>query len=181
MPTPSAPMALTLAFYKGTRQENPQARLLDRAICWWYRSRGRFSHVELVIPGTRTAGTATCVSASPRDGGVRSTRIHLTSGRWVLVTLPYHPSAPAVDWFDQHDGAPFDWQGIAGFVLTFLRESLKRFYCARSQALAIRESARISLLPLEWPEARRISPSALFAWAADQPGAVVHELPEVFA
>lgn len=179
-PAVSLPM-ITLAFYKGTRQENPKARLFDRLICWWHLSRGRFSHVELVIPGTRMGGRATCASASSRDGGVRSKRITLTTGRWVLVTLPFHPSMPAVDWFDEHEDARYDWRGVAGFVLTWLRDSWSRFYCSRALALAIRSAALAHPDPavsLEWPVAARISPSALFQWAVEQPGAEVFELPQ---
>ena len=39
-----------ILFYKGTKKENPNATILDRLICLF--DRGRYSHVEFVLPTT---------------------------------------------------------------------------------------------------------------------------------
>lgn len=171
---------ITLAFYKGTRQENPDTRWWDRLICWWPRSRGRFSHCEIVIPGTRTGGRVTCASSSARDGGVRMKRITLTSGHWILVALPHYEPQPIIDWFDRHENLRYDWLGVLGFVLPWVREKPSRVYCSEACALALQDAAQASPpdLPLPWPPAQ-ISPSKLYEWAVDQPGSEVFEIPDV--
>jgi hypothetical protein len=168
---------ITLAFYKGTRRENPKAQWWDWLVCWW--TKGRFSHCEIVIPGTRTGGRVTCASSSNRDGGVRTKRITLTTGRWVMVAMPHYENPAAIDWFDQHEDARYDWLGILGFVFPWIKDNPRRFYCSEACALALTASARASAppdLPLTWPPAA-ISPQALYEWILDQPGAEVFEIP----
>lgn len=174
-------MALTLAFYKGRREENRKARVFDRLVTWWPRSRGRFSHVELVT--TRLWGSAHCWSSSARDGGVREKWIDLATGRWVLVVLPDHDVTPAVAWFDKHVGQPYDYPGILGYVLP-LKQQRRWWYCSEAVAAALTLSAKVGdpdgkVLPA--PPSTDIPPSALFAWCQQQPGVQTFELPALEA
>lgn len=165
-------MSLVLAFYKGRRAENRDAQLFDRLICWWHRSRGRFSHCELVASDS-PRGWALCWSSSPRDGGMRGTWINLASGHWVLVTLPHHDGETALQWMRTREGRKYDWLGVLGYVLPFVKQKRGRLYCSEACAHAVHYAARMHgdpALPLEWPDSN-ISPSALFAWASAQPGA----------
>jgi hypothetical protein len=125
---------MKLAFYKGTKAENPQAKLFDQAVCWWTFSAGRFSHVELVVNGPDNA--ATCLSSSYRDGGVREKIIDLTSGRWVLVDINAD-KAVALNWFMKHEGKRYDVPGLFGFVFPFRMHIRHWWFCSESCAEAL--------------------------------------------
>jgi hypothetical protein len=145
---------ITLAFYKGTRAENPKARVFDRLVCW--RTGGRFSHCELVQDIISPHGL--CWSASLRDGGVRQKWIDLASGRWELVTIPGDKAA-AVAWFEAHRGAPYDWFGLLGWVVPWRMSVQRWWYCSESCGAA-------AGLPPD--TTRRLSPSDLYRWAVAQ-------------
>jgi endogenous inhibitor of DNA gyrase (YacG/DUF329 family) len=125
---------MKLAFYKGTKAENPQAKLFDRAVCAW--TGGRFSHCELVISGS--LDQAVCWSSSQRDGGVRCKNIDLNTGRWEIVEIP--PSfdgLAAVSWFIKHEGEPYDTAGLFGFILPWRTENKRKWFCSESCAAAL--------------------------------------------
>jgi len=168
-------MTIILAFYKGTRAENPASPLFDRLVCWWPPTRGRFAHVELV---SDSAGSkCICWSASMRDGScVRSKVIELASGRWVLVLLPDLPAQPAVTWFEGARGRAYDYPGILGFVVPGIKQVRRWLFCSEAVAEAIAAAARVCTPPAAGPSDTHISPSALYAWCAAQPGAQVIEL-----
>jgi uncharacterized protein YycO len=126
---------MRLAFYKGTKAENPNAKLFDIAVCAW--TGGRFSHCELVISGTDDK--AVCWSSSQRDGGVRRKTIDLMTGRWVIVDLPFYVDGlAAVSWFIQHEGQPYDIAGLFGFILPWRTEDKDKWFCSESCAAAIK-------------------------------------------
>lgn len=154
---------ITLAFYKGTKAENPKAKLFDRLVCAWPKSAGRFSHVELVVRRSSTVGW--CWSSSARDGGVRAKEIELATGRWVLVDLPGADLARALAWFSRHHGRPYDYPGILGYVLPLVKQWRRWWYCSEACAAAI-----------DVDGGSHIPPNKLFAWAAQRPGARVYEL-----
>lgn len=131
-------MTITIAFYKGTREENPLARLFDRLVCW--RTHGRFSHVE-IVRGLRTDGLAICMSSSWRDDGVRIKAIDLTSGRWELVQIPGDVEH-AASWFADHLGQPYDAFGLLAWVLPWRVSDRRAWFCSEAcaQALGLAES-----------------------------------------
>lgn len=151
---------LTYAFYKGRRSENPHAKLFDVLVTHWPRTRGRFSHAEWVAPD------GVCWSSSYRDGGVRSKRIDLHSGRWVLVTVPATPDELAAHrhWCALHQGAQYDWPSLLGFVLPWRVSVALWWFC--TEALA---AMRGLATPRQW------HPAKLFEHLASLPGAVVTE------
>jgi hypothetical protein len=147
---------MIFAFYKGTLQENPGAKLFDRLVCW--RTRGRFSHVELVADGK-----ALCFSSSLRDGGVRAKQINLHTGRWVLVELPDAGNVmlgSAMKWFRVHAGAGYDWFSLLAFVVPLPLRDSRRWYCSEAVGMATRL----------WTSRRKISPNKLFTVILDRGG-----------
>jgi hypothetical protein len=145
---------IQLAFYLGTKRENPAARLFDRLVCW--RTGGRFSHVEVVDEYLSNTGfVARCLSSSFRDGGVRSKVIDLDSGRWVLKSLPGDPEAVR-PWFTAHMGEPYDWFGLFGWVLPWRVSNRRWWFCSEAvaEAMGLPESWRISPNDLH----RRLTP-----------------------
>jgi hypothetical protein len=159
---------MILAFYKGTLAENPKARIFDRLVCWWPRSHGRFSHAEVVA--SRQGDLFRCRSSSARDHGVRSKDIDLASGRWVLVELPAYPGGPGAELFIKHKGAGYDYLGVLGFVLRFVKEAAGLFFCSEWCALELRAGALARELPAP---PTNIAPSALHEWCVAQPGALL--------
>ena len=76
---------MKLAFYLA---EN--GTFFDKLIASWSglgKGGARFSHVELVI-GEPEGEPPLCFSSSPRDGGVRTKHIDLSSGHWEIVDVP---------------------------------------------------------------------------------------------
>jgi len=123
---------LTIAFYKGTKEENPGAKLFDMAVCWL--TEGRFSHCELVIE--RKGPYALCWSSSFRDGGVRLKWINIESGRWELAEFDANLEK-AKEWFEAHKGKGYDVFGLLGFVLPFRVSYRRWWFCSESCAEAL--------------------------------------------
>lgn len=128
---------MLMAMYKG-----PPAELLPWVghvgVC--LRTLSPYSHVELAFGGIGSNGHSLCWSSSSRDGGVRSKEIQLTSGRWDVFTMPGMDAldeACALNWFEAHKGAGYDWAGNAGFVLPWRTESRSKFFCSEACAAAL--------------------------------------------
>lgn len=132
---------ITLAMYKGPAPTLLR-RIVHRLICW--RTRGPYSHVELVKDGYLG------FSASFLDGGVRRKAIDFNTGRWDMVTVP-GDEAKAVAWFDAHMGAPYDWFGLFGWVIPWRVSYRKWWFCSEAVAEAIG-------MPQSW----RTSPNDLY-------------------
>lgn len=117
---------VTVALYKGpaTGWFHQVWHLL---VCWWTKS--VYSHCELVIAGT-------CYSSSNRDGGVRAKVIDLTSGRWDFYELDGDEKA-VLAWFGKHNGDRYDWLGVARFVLPFLPQFKRRWFCSEACAASM--------------------------------------------
>lgn len=120
---------MQLAFYRGPASDKWH-QLSHKLICWFTGS--DYSHVELVIDGTS-------YSASSRDGGVRGKVIDFTSGKWDVVNLPADAMAEvdALEWFSEHMGQAYDYAGVARFILPFLPQRSKQWFCSESVAAAL--------------------------------------------
>lgn len=145
---------MMLAFYKGTRAENPHAKLFDRLVCW--RTRGRFSHCE-IVGDRRPDGLHMCMSSSFRDGGVRIKAIDLASGRWDLVQIDAD-SQPAAQWFAAHIGQPYDAFSLLGWVLPWRVSDRRTWFCSEACAASLG-------IPRSW----EISPNDLYRLAMKGP------------
>lgn len=148
-------MAVQLALYKGPPRADLLHTLSHYAIRLWTWS--RWSHAELVVDGV-------CYSSSSRDGGVRAKTIDLTSGRWdvVQVDLPDEQTAQALAWFLNNDGDKYDWAGIIRFVIPFLPQSGRRWFCFES----IGES-------LGFAGAYKLTANDLYSWAKRQRSEII--------
>lgn len=135
-----------LALYRGPAADwlHQVSHYAIRAWTW-----SRWSHAELVIDGV-------CWSASSRDSGVRSKVINLSSGRWDVIDLDLSDSTAvrALAWYQQHDGAGYDYLGIARFVAPFLGHSRNRWLCFESVGAALDLAAQ-----------HKLTANDLYAWA----------------
>lgn len=134
-----------IAYYKGTRKENPKATWLDRIICAVTGS--RFSHVE-VVTGYNRDSYSECWSASIRDKGVRRAMINLESGHWEVwstgtVSID---RAAIIEFFQRHEGKRYDLLGALGLKLPFVKNYKNRWFCSEivSEIYAIGEPGKTS-------------------------------------
>lgn len=130
---------MQIAFYKGEQtfkgmlddlREDPVKSVTHFAIC--LRTLSKYSHAELVIDGK-------CYSSSVRDGGVRGKFIDLDSGHWDVyqVTPAFDNPEQALTWFQEHDGARYDWPGIVRFVLPFVPQKKGEYFCFEAVGAAL--------------------------------------------
>ena len=150
-----------LAFYKGLRKENPNSRIGDRLIC--LVTGKPFSHCELVEFSRPVVGltTASMLSSSLRDGGVRAAWRVLDSDRWVVVEFD-GDSKPAIDYIRGRIGTPYGWFDLLSFLLPFSVSWSGSDFCSEVVAAALG-------LDKPW----HTSPGDLWDWAVQQPGARV--------
>jgi hypothetical protein len=120
---------LKIAFYKG------RTRLFNRLVSWW--TRGPYSHCELVVSQLNTG--ALCWSSSFLDGGVRLKVIALDPAHWDLVDLHLTPgqAAAAEQWFEAHEGQPYDVLGLFGFLWRPFSQEKNKWYCSDAVAAAL--------------------------------------------
>ena len=118
------------AFYKGTRPGlqgiySRAVRVIDR---------GPYSHCELVFSDGLSA------SASYIDGGVRFKAIDYGQHpeHWDFMALPDELEDYARDWFERNMGAPYDLMGNVRFVLPWLADSERGWFCSEAMAAALR-------------------------------------------
>lgn len=118
------------AFYRGTRPglQGIYSRAV-RAI-----DRGPYSHCELVFSDGLSA------SASWVDGGVRFKDIDYSQHpeHWDFMALPDELEDYARSWFEFNMGLPYDLMGNVRFVLPWLADSGKGWFCSEAMAAALR-------------------------------------------
>ena len=102
-------------------------------------TKGPYSHCELVIDGV-------CFSSSQRDGGVRSKRVDLSTGRWDLVDIHDRDDDITRAWFTEHMGQKYDTLGLLGFILPGRFERQDRWFCSEAcgQALGLSNAYKLS-------------------------------------
>lgn len=150
---PSSDGSITLAFYKG------RGTLFDRLIRAVTRS--AYSHVELIAcappePAAQVF-SASSVSASPRDGGVRQKQITFEPGHWDYIELPAWPFASTnmiLSRARQRIGFGYDYAGILfTFAIPLRREASGRYFCSE----LIGEV-------LDLPDPHTLAPGDLYRW-----------------
>ena len=73
-----------------------------------------------------------------RHGGVRFKRINVRdASKWLLVDVPWADARRAAQWFVDHQGALYDWQGIFGFVAWPIPGRAQRWACHEAVAAAL--------------------------------------------
>lgn len=120
-------MTLSAAFYKGTHPGLPG--VYSRGVRFWTRS--PYSHCELVFSDGMAA------SASFIDRGVRFKRIEFNPQDWDFVELPSSLEHTARDWFEEHDGEPYDVWGNVRFLIPPLRDSAYAWFCGEALAASL--------------------------------------------
>ena len=125
------------AFYKGTR---PGLQgIYSRAVRWI--DRGPYSHAELVFSDGLSA------SASYIDGGVRFKRIDYNPAHWDFVALPDAAEPFAREWFRANDGAPYDLMGNVRFVLPWLADSERGWFCSEALGGGAQAQGAVAIRP----------------------------------
>lgn len=120
-------MTLRAAFYKGTHAGPPG--VYNRLVRWWTRS--QYSHVELVFGADQAA------SSSAMDGGVRFKPIQFDPALWDFVDVPEALAVHAWQWFEDHQGAGYDYLGNLHFVLSAVGDDKRRWFCSEAVAAAL--------------------------------------------
>ena len=111
-----------IALYKGPKSN---AKMIEHIFHWAVvlRSLKKHSHCEIVVDGI-------CYSSSSTDGGVRSKKIDLTTGRWDVIDLPVADAEYAIKEFKKCETFSYDWTGVARFVLPFLKQKPNQMFCS---------------------------------------------------
>jgi hypothetical protein len=106
--------------------------------------RGPYSHCELVFADGMSG------SASYIDGGVRLKRIDYDSDHWDVVDLPANAQAEdyARSWFEFNQGAPYDLMGNVRFVLPWLSDSERGWFCSEAIAAERAGSGAAQRIPV---------------------------------
>lgn len=117
-----------LAFYLGPASDI-RHKIAHHSVCIW--TRGRYSHVELIIDGV-------CYSSSARDGKVRKKIIEDInySEKWDIYEIS-GDKKKALEWFSKNEGKRYDWFGIFKHVLPFLPNREDRFFCTEAVNLML--------------------------------------------
>ena len=107
---------------------------------------------QTMLPTTQpVAGEYWCASSSATDpmptwsprragksGGVRFKRIDVRdASKWLLVDVPWADARRAAQWFVDHQGALYDWQGIVGFIAWPVPDKTGRWSCHEACAAAL--------------------------------------------
>ena len=79
-------------------------------------------------------------------------RIDYDSAHWDFIDLPPSLEPYARDWFERNAGAPYDLMGNVRFVLPWLADSERGWFCSEALAAA-----------LGWAEPWRFGPNGLSA------------------
>ena len=133
---------MKIAFYKGTRPGI--SGLYSRVVR--FVDRGPYSHCELIFSDGMSG------SASFLDGGVRLKQIGYSSPHWDFVEVPNWLEPAARQWFEEHQGEPYDLLGNLRFVFFLARESARGWFCNEACATA-----------LGWQQSWRLGPNGFWA------------------
>jgi hypothetical protein len=123
-----------LASYRG--RSRGVSRVVGMVIRWVTRS--EWSHCEVCI-GNPFETAVMCVSASGMDGGVRGRVMPLNPERWVLVPLPGVTAGDVEAFLLAHQGAAYDWFGVARFALPLMlrHPDPDRWFCSEAAGAII--------------------------------------------
>jgi hypothetical protein len=121
---------MKVAFFKGTKKG--LSAIFDIGVHEWMA--GSYAHVELVLSDGRAC------SSTFLEGGVRiapAGSIDFNEADWDFLDATGFDEAAALAWFEAHDGAKYDVWGDAHFVIGFVRQSEKSFFCNESVGAAL--------------------------------------------
>ena len=133
---------MIVAFYKGTHEGI--SGLYNVIVRAW--DRGTYSHCEVIFSDNMSA------SASYIDGGVRFKNISYSSDNWDFVDIGNVDEHSAREWFVRHQGQGYDLRGNLHFVIGFIGDSKKKWFCSEAVAAS-----------LGFKEPWRFTPNTLYA------------------
>lgn len=114
---------MKFAFYKAP------GSIFDRFIRFWMR--GPYAHVEAILE-EHADGTFTIASSVPGIGIRIAAGQVLPASDWDIVSGPGNAAA-AREWFEQRNGAPYDYIGLLGFVLRpAFSDDRTKFFCSEA-------------------------------------------------
>ncbi len=140
-------MLLYLAFYKAP---GTWVNRLIRVV-----TRSPYSHVELVFPGEG------CFSADSRElKAVRFKTMPLPAEKWDVVEIPCTDAQAnaAMEFCLEERNAPYDWLGVARFVLPFFRQHPQAWFCSEVCAAALQCAGLLPAGLKSW----KLSPADLY-------------------
>ena len=130
---------MQIAFYKA-EYGNWQDKLIAAL------TNSDYSHCEIVL------SFGVCVSASPRDGGVRFKDIDLGTGHWDLYEILKDVNEEQViNWFKSVDYQHYDWIGAIGTLFNADWTSKHKKFCSQCCAIVLGDD------PIQTPEDLRTS------------------------
>lgn len=126
-----------LAFY-----ENRYGGILDRVIRWktatWkQRFNGSWkdlpSHCELVF------SDGMMFSASSRENIVRFKKHSFTGKAWDRIELCTNKEKDIREWCETKEGLKYDYLGVLGFVIPFIKDRKNRWFCSEICSEALKQ------------------------------------------
>lgn len=122
------------------------------------RTYRKVTHTEILLDGQWH--DAVIGSSSLIDGGVRIKRfVRLQPGNWRAFYLPNTKArnrSRAWVWFQQHQGAPYDWRGALGSVLYGLGHRAGAWFCNEACGAALGQT-----------DPEKMPPAAFIGWLVD--------------
>lgn len=118
---------MIVAFYKGTHEGI--SGLYNVIVRAW--DRGTYSHCEVIFSDNISA------SASFIDGGVRFKNISYSTDNWDFVDIGNADEHSAREWFIKHQGQGYDLKGNLHFVIGFIGDSKKKWFCSEAVAASL--------------------------------------------
>lgn len=148
-----------LAFYLGRKKDNPKTTTLDRVSCFCLDE--PYSHVELAYDYSDISNIGLTLSSSPRDGGIRQTRIDFSTGRWHLYKIEtFKTEDEILEWFSSRTGIKYDYLGAIGLFVPFIGQVPSRYFCTEAvgECLGVENASTLSPIRLlaAFPEAVRV-------------------------
>lgn len=88
---------------------------------------GDSAHCEASI--RQVADVHECVSSSWLDGGVRKKYMPLPPEKWRIYEVPV-PAEDVLAWHAANEGCPYDWPGILGIVIKWIKHVRRWWFCS---------------------------------------------------
>lgn len=121
----------------------------------------RVTHVEHMLSGTHRS--AEIASSSITDGGVRiKSGVNLSPDHWIVIYAPALDAEKSRTWFEENQGAPYDFFGAMGSVFWWLGDSRVKYFCNEACGTSAGQK-----------DAHTMPPAGYCAWVLSQPGSRV--------
>lgn len=139
---------LSIIFYKAP------GRIVDKLIRWWTKS--LYSHCEIYFPD----GKAYSADAWDSHSGVRYKEFIPNPESWDFVNLELDESKllQLREFCNYRVGAKYDWLGLFGFVIPFIKQDSKRWFCSEVCGAALKYVGKIPVLT----QTSKLTPQGLY-------------------